>query len=267
MSAKVGGKAMSTPPGWYSDTSVQGQLRWWDGSVWTEHVTPLPAPQQADIGRTNLTTAPHGQSAVATAGMSLVRTVIGDRNHPKPWYKRKRVWAASCGLLMLIGALSNTEPTNRRPTAIASGASSTSAESLEPSTAATSTTTAIATTSAPVPTTGVSITIATAPAVPETPPAIPIAEPAVVLAAVETPAPLLLPTQPPAASPPKVAPAPVETAPPTTAVAMPRSVTPGAFCGGAGATGVSANGVPMTCATQKCDGTLYEQPRWRKSAC
>ncbi|WP_146828447.1 DUF2510 domain-containing protein [Aeromicrobium flavum] len=35
-----------TPPGWYDDG--HGQLRWWDGSRWTEHTAPLAsaAPQQ-----------------------------------------------------------------------------------------------------------------------------------------------------------------------------------------------------------------------------
>lgn len=31
-----------TPAGWYDDG--QGQLRWYDGTAWTEHVQPLPAP-------------------------------------------------------------------------------------------------------------------------------------------------------------------------------------------------------------------------------
>lgn len=29
----------STPPGWYADVSVPGQLRWWSGTEWTEHVS------------------------------------------------------------------------------------------------------------------------------------------------------------------------------------------------------------------------------------
>ncbi|WP_159599305.1 DUF2510 domain-containing protein [Agromyces humi] len=34
------------PAGWYPDTEQEG-LRWWDGSQWTEHRTPLPAAPAA----------------------------------------------------------------------------------------------------------------------------------------------------------------------------------------------------------------------------
>lgn len=35
---------MSAVAGWYTDPSgVSGQLRWWDGERWTDHVTPDPA--------------------------------------------------------------------------------------------------------------------------------------------------------------------------------------------------------------------------------
>lgn len=39
--------ATPTPAGWYADASAAGQLRWWDGTAWTEHVAaanPLERP-------------------------------------------------------------------------------------------------------------------------------------------------------------------------------------------------------------------------------
>lgn len=33
----------STPAGWYPEAEGR-QLRWWDGSAWTDHVAPAPSP-------------------------------------------------------------------------------------------------------------------------------------------------------------------------------------------------------------------------------
>ncbi|MEO6116192.1 MAG: DUF2510 domain-containing protein [Pseudolysinimonas sp.] len=30
--------AAAVPPGWYADATVPGQMRWWSGTEWTEHV-------------------------------------------------------------------------------------------------------------------------------------------------------------------------------------------------------------------------------------
>jgi len=38
---------MSTPAGWYPDPSDQAQLRWWDGSDWTQHTHSAPPAQVA----------------------------------------------------------------------------------------------------------------------------------------------------------------------------------------------------------------------------
>ncbi|WP_159501864.1 DUF2510 domain-containing protein [Microbacterium sp. 18062] len=38
----------SSPPGWY-DAGVPGQLRWWDGAKWTEHVHPMPSVRGSSL--------------------------------------------------------------------------------------------------------------------------------------------------------------------------------------------------------------------------
>jgi hypothetical protein len=44
-------------------------------------------------------------------------------------------------------------------------------------------------------------------------------------------------------------------------------VHPGALCSPEGATALSDEGVPLTCTTQKCHGTPFNQPRWRAATC
>lgn len=46
---------MSAAAGWYADPSgTHGQLRWWDGAAWTEHVTAAPAPRSGNGLRTGI---------------------------------------------------------------------------------------------------------------------------------------------------------------------------------------------------------------------
>lgn len=69
---------VTTPvPGWYPDPQSPAQLRWWDGTRWTEHARPLPAtgpaggatPAQAQGG--HAPSAPqYGQSATGQYGQT-----------------------------------------------------------------------------------------------------------------------------------------------------------------------------------------------------
>lgn len=40
---------MNIPPGWYTDPQSVHHLRWWDGTAWTAHVTPISPPQPAPV--------------------------------------------------------------------------------------------------------------------------------------------------------------------------------------------------------------------------
>src|SRR5436305_2487153 len=49
--SRVRDMSTDVAPGWYADPQGEGQLRYWDGTTWTEHTQPAeqqptPAPQQ-----------------------------------------------------------------------------------------------------------------------------------------------------------------------------------------------------------------------------
>ena len=47
-------RSMSTPAGWYSDPSLPGQQRYWDGEQWTQQFAPQAHPAQAGVPQANL---------------------------------------------------------------------------------------------------------------------------------------------------------------------------------------------------------------------
>lgn len=48
--------ALAGPPGWYPDPGAHGYVRYWDGTQWTQHVSPVgpvalgPAPPGGPFG-------------------------------------------------------------------------------------------------------------------------------------------------------------------------------------------------------------------------
>jgi hypothetical protein len=43
----AGGSAV--PAGWYNDPAGSGHLRWWDGTAWSAHLAPRPAPAAVSV--------------------------------------------------------------------------------------------------------------------------------------------------------------------------------------------------------------------------
>jgi hypothetical protein len=69
MRRRTHGAIVSAAAGWYADPSgVVGQLRWWDGTRWTDHVTPDPTQV----------------AAVATAGGGAAEGATGASQPPPP---------------------------------------------------------------------------------------------------------------------------------------------------------------------------------------
>ena len=64
---------MSVPPGWYPDS--RGQIRWWDGYNWTEHVQG--GPGQTGSGGAGHSQAPSVKQIISGAALATVKPHIG----------------------------------------------------------------------------------------------------------------------------------------------------------------------------------------------
>lgn len=53
----------TTPPGWHPDPQARGQLRWWSGAGWTEHVRQLPPVAAPSAAIAPIHAQPHIQTA------------------------------------------------------------------------------------------------------------------------------------------------------------------------------------------------------------
>jgi hypothetical protein len=75
------------PAGWYDDPGAAGQLRWWDGSAWTEH-TRAVLPPTTDAGGAGSPAA--GRTWPPTTGggswgSTTAATWTGERVDPWLW--------------------------------------------------------------------------------------------------------------------------------------------------------------------------------------
>lgn len=67
---------MSTPvPGWYADPAGTPQLRWWDGTQWTQQYRPADSEQASPNAQANA--APASQVAVQGAATAQVGAAPG----------------------------------------------------------------------------------------------------------------------------------------------------------------------------------------------
>lgn len=81
---------MTQPPpaGWFPDPNNAQQRRYWDGSAWTEHVSPAPGVTPITPAASAPTTVPYTTSPAASGG-------IGE------WVKQHKVWTAVIAVVVI----------------------------------------------------------------------------------------------------------------------------------------------------------------------
>jgi hypothetical protein len=70
------------PAGWYSDPAGFDQLRWWDGTGWTQHLVPRPTPMHAPVIRVPEVPQPFAQQPFAQATLATP----GKANTVSSWF-------------------------------------------------------------------------------------------------------------------------------------------------------------------------------------
>ena len=97
---------MTTPSaGWYPDPQNAAQVRWWDGSAWTEHFSQIPTPQpMAAPASPYLAAAAHPQPVQQpmAAARSATQGVPQYAARPEPQSNSLAIAALVVGIVALL---------------------------------------------------------------------------------------------------------------------------------------------------------------------
>lgn len=222
----------------------------------------LGAPEGVyEVQEEPLRSSLQAKSVVNGEGMSIMSRFGSLR-------RRNKIVLIGVLIFAVLTAVGSLLPSNGSKSSVDSAmATSTSLSTIVTSQLETSTTTTVSATTARAPATTVVPSATTAISI-VTPPSPATATPTTLAASTDSPSPpkTTPPTTPAPTQPtPTVTPTPATTQPSTPPDGS--TVRAGSYCSPTGSIGTSATGIDMTCASQKCDGTAYDRPRWRQASC